>query len=778
MGFQTTPAVLLTYDGHDINDGTNYRAWLDGDALNLPESQPLEADVDYDWAQYVGTEKGPRTFIVHIQIQERASWQERIDELNGWFNTQDGEEQYLLALWPQAMAVRRMQCRPVTSRVDGLWYHLTLKALRPYWEANEAESTVWEITSSGDTQAVTNPGNMRVPPVLKIKATEAPANAWRWLRPVSVRNAVNSKLTNYPLDLTGGGWNTAALVANASTTTTLTSGIDADDTPIAVPDTSAFYSAGLIYINNEQIYYSGKTATSFTGCVRGVGGTTAAVHSGGATVYQSECFADGRDIRVELDGVEIPRWFGAAAKTEFGPNTTSTMVWAVIPQLPALGTTFWSGELVTLGDDLAIDHSVTASSETSGYPGEQAVDGNTGTFWKAAPGITAANVVIDLGAQMLINRVRLRHPDTAEAPKTFTVQTSANGSDWTTQVTVAANTIASGYTVHEFAPVTCRYVKLDITAVQTGGGGLAVREIEVYCVHYRLSIKYGNPLVAAYSGSDDTKPMFALATSNNDTWDFDDFYDVLHAGRAASWVPIQYQSTQAMRVYDPLTGGLAASLGIAEKESSTTTFRDGYRFDNPCGITAVTHSGAARQTSSYRRMRLLGLFASGNPVVEFESMINSPSSWTSWGPTLTTLSNTAIAVIFYDWIKASSTAYNRVGVTDVTLAIDAPPTVTLQEATYAPFATQIAGQIYNQTTGESIFVTGTVKSDVNLIVDVENFDVYLEDSNQRQPSIISLEAGAVRDRWMYLAVGANTLEYIEQGVAGVEIDVELRARYL
>jgi hypothetical protein len=37
-------------------------------------------------------------------------------------------------------------------------------------------------------------------------------------------------------------------------------------------------SNGFIRIGNELIAYTGKTATSFTGLTRGVGGTTAAQH--------------------------------------------------------------------------------------------------------------------------------------------------------------------------------------------------------------------------------------------------------------------------------------------------------------------------------------------------------------------------------------------------------------------------------------------------------------------------------------------------------------------
>ena len=56
----------------------------------------------------------------------------------------------------------------------------------------------------------------------------------------------------------------------AGAQTTLTATIDRNDTTINVASTASFGSTGTIYIGTERITYTGKTATSFTGCVRGM----------------------------------------------------------------------------------------------------------------------------------------------------------------------------------------------------------------------------------------------------------------------------------------------------------------------------------------------------------------------------------------------------------------------------------------------------------------------------------------------------------------------------
>lgn len=75
-----------------------------------------------------------------------------------------------------------------------------------------------------------------------------------------------------------------------TSSSTLNGGINNSVTTITVVSTTAFTSTGAIWINGEYITYSGKTATDFTGCVRGADGTTAASHSNGDLVSQATAF--------------------------------------------------------------------------------------------------------------------------------------------------------------------------------------------------------------------------------------------------------------------------------------------------------------------------------------------------------------------------------------------------------------------------------------------------------------------------------------------------------
>jgi hypothetical protein len=62
-------------------------------------------------------------------------------------------------------------------------------------------------------------------------------------------------------------------------------GINATETTIPVTDTTGYRNNGVFKVGNEEIAYTGKTGTSFTGCTRGANGTIATAHSNGGKVF-------------------------------------------------------------------------------------------------------------------------------------------------------------------------------------------------------------------------------------------------------------------------------------------------------------------------------------------------------------------------------------------------------------------------------------------------------------------------------------------------------------
>ena len=68
--------------------------------------------------------------------------------------------------------------------------------------------------------------------------------------------------------------------------TTLSAGINTSVTTIGVASVTGLPTSGIIIIGTEQITYSGISSLNLTGCVRGVNGSTAAIHNTSDAVLQ------------------------------------------------------------------------------------------------------------------------------------------------------------------------------------------------------------------------------------------------------------------------------------------------------------------------------------------------------------------------------------------------------------------------------------------------------------------------------------------------------------
>lgn len=127
---------------------------------------------------------------------------------------------------------------------------------------------------------------------------------------------------------------TTSLVAAANNiSTTLTGAHNNSVTTITVASTTGFPTAGAISIDDEVIYYTGGGGggTTFTGAVRGSDGTTAASHSGGASV----------ELRVIARHISILRDAVIALETKLGIGASTAVANSAMVGTAA-GVTSWS----------------------------------------------------------------------------------------------------------------------------------------------------------------------------------------------------------------------------------------------------------------------------------------------------------------------------------------------------------------------------------------------------------------------------------------------------
>jgi hypothetical protein len=116
-----------------------------------------------------------------------------------------------------------------------------------------------------------------------------------------------------------------------------------------------------------------------------------------------------------------------------------------------------------------------SSTENGGSPASNAVDGNNGTRWASAFS-DPQWLQVDLGSSATVSRVVLRWE--AAYATAYTLQTSANGSTWTT---VYSTTTATGGNQDLAVSGSGRYVRINTTRRATQWG-VSLWEFQVYGV--------------------------------------------------------------------------------------------------------------------------------------------------------------------------------------------------------------------------------------------------------------------------------------------------------
>ncbi|MDX6356084.1 MAG: hypothetical protein QOF98_2987, partial [Streptomyces sp.] len=126
------------------------------------------------------------------------------------------------------------------------------------------------------------------------------------------------------------------------------------------------------------------------------------------------------------------------------------------------------------GTNLALGKTATASStESTSFPASAAVDGNTGTRWSSAFS-DPQWLQVDLGATHTISSVNLNWE--AAYGKSFTIQTSTNGTTWTT---IYSTTTGTGGNQTLSVSGSGRYIRVNGTARGTAYG-YSLWELGVY----------------------------------------------------------------------------------------------------------------------------------------------------------------------------------------------------------------------------------------------------------------------------------------------------------
>lgn len=196
---------LVSWNGLNINDTTNYRALIPEDAPLMAQSKEVAYKREDAWPVFAGKELDGIRLPIVISIRGGS-----LDALQAAFNTEqqdlhqliasDGSENYYLEATPTLVIAES----PVTVRV-------ILYVPDPVWRSSTEYSETWTITASGQTKAISNSSRIDIFPKFEITPTSVKTGGGGYRRWVPIYNQNNEIFTKYPINIADNGTGTGVL---------------------------------------------------------------------------------------------------------------------------------------------------------------------------------------------------------------------------------------------------------------------------------------------------------------------------------------------------------------------------------------------------------------------------------------------------------------------------------------------------------------------------------------------------------------------------------------
>lgn len=741
-----------TYDGTSIQD-SSYAAYLP-DVLMPTSATPVWVERQATFPRLGYKAKTPR--LMELRIKLLGTIHSQLQSLKTLFDPYDnsddgygpGAHQFIVTDTADSNKQWYVYATTLSyPRRDGQEVSIILGIADPVWQTVTQTTNTKSVTASGDTKDVAVAGNQPAKPVLKITPTAAKASTGSnpYKRYIKVYNkafygvsSVNSALpfTNYPIDITAGGFDSTALVNDTTVSNQINQGggIDAVVTTIPI-DTAVgggLAASGMGYCGTEQISWTANSGSSLTGVTRGIGGTTAATHADNAVIARSKALANGADVQVMVDGSTVDYWFGSSTHAW---NAAATQIWANI-NLQA------SGQAAKAVLATAIAGSGAVTTITLG-PRINPL------FWPFGSG--------DIGG----------------APK------------WPTAGQVLIGSEIFGYTSQD--PANFNLIGTTRSILGTSNAAHAVGD-QVYLLDHEIYLIYGDPAATARTMDDTRKPMISLATSTNTSWVWTEFYSSA-GGRTGQWLPVvaasdapanvrttkTYTTTEdTATVTDP-----AAVMGdaIASWLSGSSWKADNgsveWYINHPAGFTTVTITGRKFRTSANTSWpTTAGLWKQPIGVSATAVWTEAAPSAGSWAD-LTAHSAISLSgtVTYLRWRffgvqAAKANAYCAMEAKDATFVVDSArtPSVTLGSEIGPAAGYPLSAKITNGTSGEWLRIDFQMDINEQVVIDCENKTVtYTKDGS---PAPCKLTFSSQREAWLDLAPGTTTLTYTDVGTTG------------
>ncbi|ALN59227.1 protease 1 [Lysobacter enzymogenes] len=368
-----------------------------------------------------------------------------------------------------------------------------------------ADAVNFDDESHYNVADTTTFGNMLVG--LGYKITFAPYTNQSFWR--GVKDNLGASVDRIYLQVYDGGagnnpatWNTAmGMTVMPGLWTKHGSGCSAGDSPASVQSrmagwkTSAGINGGFLWLYDDiqKCWAQGTSAQYAAAINNALSGNTAPVANFGVSV--SGLTANFSDSSSDADGSIASRsWsFGDGSNsTATNPSHTyasagNYTVGLTVTDNGGASNTKTATVSVGAGNvNLALNKPTTSSAAcNSNESAAKAVNGSVsgGTTDKFCSLASPAWLQVDLGSAQTVSGFTVKHAGAGGESaswnsKAFTIQTSTNGSTWSTPVSVSANT--GNTSTHAISATSARYIKLNVTTpTQNGDPATRIYEFEV-----------------------------------------------------------------------------------------------------------------------------------------------------------------------------------------------------------------------------------------------------------------------------------------------------------
>ena len=402
--------TMISFDGNVLSSN-NMRGTLQEDTAMSPTTVPIWVSRAGAWPILAG--KDFRGQVLNVDITCEGNYNAQLESVVKWFAPSDETPRQLIFKDTAANLQWYVYASAYQiSPQDGGHVVISLAVDDPVWQSVILHTQTWNVSTNSTTD-IAVAGNQPSFPIFEITPNTYPINGWINSIFVEVYATSTDSWRARPLDLTNGGWNTSALKASTDNYCLINAGAGiSSDTDVIPYDglVGAFPASGWFMIDNEQIYYTAKTGTTsgnFTGCTRAMGGTSAATHVDNSVVALSYIAADGRDVRVFRDGVEIDYWFGTGANA-FG--TTATKIF-IVDSMPEKTQMTLKTAIAATGTPSTIDLNYTIANKaaiSSIDAGGRVIIGSE-EFTFTARTITATSLSLTVGERAVRNTTAALH---------------------------------------------------------------------------------------------------------------------------------------------------------------------------------------------------------------------------------------------------------------------------------------------------------------------------------------------------------------------------------